>query len=210
MPDLKSPTNSPSYTGLPLPRGATGRAATELIATLLETSGGYIVQRTGVEEQFPDVKHVDARQDLNIGFPHHLRRTPDLLVWNPRHTKARQTEVKYRQQWTANSVGSIYSELREQRKSWPDSYAVIVRGEVERPYYNFHYNYIRVVPPTFEHWLDPDRNFLRPSSPSLDETLEDRLAYLWSGLPHITHSFELVQTKHAEWVAGKIREFASG
>jgi hypothetical protein len=151
-----------------------GQVTQSLLTTLLERAG-YRVTRFGIEELFREVKYLDLQQYRRLNLSLHLRTLPDLLVAELDLSEAYLVEVKFRKAFTDQSARSLHSELTNQRKYWPDSYAVVMIANSFVRDGRFHQDYIRVVEPDNTDWLIEDR-----------WSLEQR----WDGLPHIQQVFK--------------------
>lgn len=123
-----------------------------LLSTLLER-GGYRVTKLGIEELFGEIKYLDLQSYMALNLPLQLRYLPDLLVGNRDTTKAFMVEVKFRRQFDQDSAKDLYEELKNQRKYWPQSYAVIMVATPAKTDGKFHQDYIRVVEPNRTDWL---------------------------------------------------------
>jgi hypothetical protein len=123
-----------------------GHLAERILTMLLERSG-YRVTRLDIEELFGEVKCLDREQYLALGLPEHLRNLPDLLVADPGVTWAKLIEVKFRRTFERSIADKLFDKLTEQRRFWPQSYAVIIIGEPLLPGGHFHQDFIRVIPP---------------------------------------------------------------
>jgi len=129
----------------PLTNLLRGRLAERILTVLLER-GGYRVTRLGIEELFDEVKYLNREQYLTLGLPEQLRTLPDLLVTDPGVTWAKLIEVKYRRVFKKDTAAELFDTLTEQRRFWPQSYAVIILGHPFSSDDRFHQDYIRVVP----------------------------------------------------------------
>lgn len=159
-----------------------GHLAVRIWVALLER-GGYRVTPLGIEELFDEVKFLPLGQYLALGLPPALRSLPDLLVTNSNVSWARLIEGKFRQRFDQDVAEELHSALTEQRKYWPDSYAIIMIGESFVMDGRFHQDFVRVVPPS-------DTETLRYSPPEgTYENERKRMEKVWDRLPMITNLF---------------------
>jgi len=140
-------SGSPSFTLANLLRG---RLAEQILTILLEHHG-YRVSRVGIEKLVPEVKYLGRDQYLSLGLPDQLRTIPDLLIVDPGIEWARLFEVKFRRSFDRKTANELFAKLTDQREYWPESWAVIVRGQAPDPA-RFHQDYFRVIPPE-QTWL---------------------------------------------------------
>ncbi len=174
-----------------------GQVTQSLLTTLLERAG-YRVTRFGIEELFREIKHIDLAQYQSLNLPLHLRTLPDLLVAELDVSKAYLVEVKFRKGFTERAARSLHRELSNQRKYWPDTYAVVMIADSFVPSGRFHQDYIRVVEPGKTDWLIDDR-----------WKLEQR----WDALPHIQKVFgkfyrSLDNQQNADLITTTLRELS--
>lgn len=127
-----------------------------LLTTLLER-GGYRVTKLGIEELFGEIKYLDLPSYMSLNLPLQLRYLPDLLVSDKDTKKAYMVEVKFRKQFDESSAQNLYDELIDQRKYWPQSYAVIMIADPIWTDGKFHQDYIRIVEPDRTNWLIDDK-----------------------------------------------------
>jgi hypothetical protein len=168
--------------------------------TLLER-GGYRVTPLGIEELFDEVKFLPLSQYLALGLPPALRSLPDLLVTNSNVSWARLIEVKFRQRFDQEVAEELYSALTEQRKYWPDLYAIIMIGEPFVKEGKFHQDFVRVVPPS-------DTEKLRYNPPEgTYENERKRMEKVWDQLLTITKLFSSPPTCSAQEEKMRSNEF---
>jgi len=174
--------NMSSSRPLPLVNVMRGRLAERILTILLER-GGYRVTRLGIEELFDEVKQLNIERYLGLGLPERLRTLPDLLVADAGVTWARLVEVKFRKCFNQATANELLATLTYQRRFWPESFMVIIRGQAIWSDARFHQDYIRVVPPEETWRLEGPRGTDIP-----DE--EDAAADLmWQQLPMLTSLF---------------------
>jgi len=123
-------------------------AITQTLVTAILERGGYRVTRLGIEELFGEIKHLDLKQYMKLNLPLELRTLPDLLVADSSARKAFLVEVKFRREFDEISVKWLHDDLIEQRKYWPQAYAVILVSNSLIPDGKFHQDYIRVLKPS--------------------------------------------------------------
>jgi hypothetical protein len=166
-----------------------GRLAERILTILLER-GGYRVTRFGIEELFAEVKYLDREQYLALGLPEQLRTLPDLLVADPGVTWAKLIEVKFRRRFDRKTADELLTSLREQRRFWPQSSAVIILGQPFLPEARFHQDFIRVIPPNETEILKEPRGIDFPG----DEF--GAMNLLWEQLPMLTSIFRFRDFEH--------------
>jgi hypothetical protein len=159
-----------------------GRIAERIFVSLLER-GGYRVTRLGIEELFDEVKYLPLKQYLDLGLPKALRSLPDLLVADPAVSWAALLEIKFRRRFDRTVAGELHSTLVEQRRSWPESHAIIMIGQPFVEGGRFHQDYIRVVPAG-----QLDRLLFQPVVPAGTEERQI-MSRVWDQLPMITSLF---------------------
>lgn len=140
-----------------------GSLTQNLLTSILE-HGGYRVTRLGIEELFGAVKHMDVRSYLNLHLPKRLRTLPDLLV----------------------ATRDLHQTLKDQRKHWPESWAVIFISEAKAPDMRFHQDYMRAVPPRKEDLLLGFENLNKQPTWLTLNPLHDT----WESLPTILKPFD--------------------
>jgi hypothetical protein len=166
-----------------------GRLAERILTSLLER-GGYRVTRLGIEELFDEVKYLDRERYLALGLPEHLRTLPDLLVADPGVTWSKLVEVKFRHRFDRETAVELLATLTEQRRFWPQSFAVIIVGKTYHPEARFHQDYIRVIPPDETDLLKGPRGIDIPTNES------DAMDLLWAQLPMLTTMFGFRDFEH--------------
>jgi hypothetical protein len=188
-----------STTGMTFASVLKGRLAERIIVTLLER-GGFRVTRLGIEELFDEVKYLDRQQYLKLGLPPQLRSLPDLLIADPKVTWAKMLEIKFRRRFDIESIRLLHSTLAEQRRSWPDCWAVILIAEPFLQGGRFHQDYIRLLGPNDLERLTP--TIWKPDDPQFAENV-------WNSLPMLN---KLFHGAHANDEAGNrlAREFWTG
>ena len=190
-----------------------GRVAESLLITLLERAG-YRVTRMGVEELFDEIKYLDLEHYHKLMLPVQLRSIPDLLVADTDITKAYLVEVKFRRRFDKKTAWSLHTTLVDQRRQWPESYAVLMVGEPAFEDASFHQDYIRVIPPGEEGKLTFDTSIWSGFNEA------EQYNFLWNSLPEIQKVFKrFFQSKenqevgytnqqNADLIAGTLRNLA--
>lgn len=161
-----------------------GRVAERILVTLLER-GGYRVTRLGIEEIFDEIKLLGVEQYLSLKLPIALRSLPDLLVADPEVTWAVLLEIKFRRSFDRLVAQELHATLSEQRKYWPDSYAVVMIGNPFVKGGRFHQDYIRLIMPD-----ETDKLLWTPSSFE-GETERKRMHCVWDSLWTLAKLFKM-------------------
>jgi hypothetical protein len=119
-----------------------------------------------------------------------LRSIPDLLVADPGVTWVKLIEVKFRRSFDRDTADGLFRKLTEQRRHWPESYAVIIIGEPFLPNVRFHQDYIRVIPPN-------ETELLRgPGGIDIPTDERGAMELLWEQLPKLSKIIESCDFKH--------------
>lgn len=185
---------SQSAVGLSFSSVLKGRLAERIVVTLLER-GGFRVTRLGIEELFDEIKYMQREQYLNLGLPQELRTLPDLLVADPKVSWAVMLEVKYRKRFDLETARELHSTLTDQRRCWPQAWALMMIAEPFVEAGRFHQDYIRLIPPENLHDL------FGGHLPVLEGELEfSKMGRLWNSLPMLT---KLFYHAHGDDEAGK-------
>ena len=161
-----------------------GGLTQNLLTSILE-HGGYRVTRLGIEELFGEVKHMDVQAYLNLHLPKRLRTLPDLLVATRDLSQAFLVEVKFRKKFSERAARELHQTLTDQRKHWPESWAVIFISEATFPDMRFHQDYMRAVPPGKEDLLLGFEVFKQHASQSFVP-----MRTTWNSLPTILNPFD--------------------
>jgi hypothetical protein len=171
-------SGSPSYTLANLLRG---RLAEQILTIFLEHHG-YRVSRVGIEKLVPEVKYLGRDQYISLGLPNQLRTIPDLLIVDPGIEWAKLLEIKFRRSFDRKTANELFAKLTDQREFWPESYAVILRGQAPDPA-RFHQDCIRVIP--------PDQTWLLQGPLGIDIPVDECQAMdlLWKQLPMLNTVF---------------------
>jgi hypothetical protein len=159
-----------------------GRLTESTVMALFERAG-YRVTRMGVEELFSEIKQLELSAYQKLALPNQLRTLPDLLVSDPEITQAFLVEVKFRRSFDQATAQSLYDALTEQRRSWPESYAVVALGTPMTANGHYHQDHLRVIGPNEE-----GRLIAAPEMWPHDDAIE-RMEWLWSGFQQLQHVF---------------------
>jgi hypothetical protein len=137
---------------------------TQAVVSVLFEQWRYRVSRLGIEEVFGEVKHVDLAQYRRLNLPIQLRMLPDLLVASIDMTEAFLVEVKFRKELDEETANGLHAALTEQRRHWPQSYALLIIAEPFTKGGRFHQDYMRVVLPDGSVRQDAHICFRQPPS----------------------------------------------
>jgi hypothetical protein len=159
-----------------------GRIAERIIITLLER-GGFRVTRLGIEELFDEIKLLSRDEYLKLGLPAQLRALPDILIADPRVSWAKMLEIKFRRAFDAEAAKELSYTLTEQRKYWPDAWAVVMIAEPFVAGGRFHQDYIRLIGPGDLSKLTD------PVPPIRGEDERGAASRRWESLPMLTKLF---------------------
>jgi len=161
-----------------------GGLTQNLLSSILE-HGGYRVTRLGIEELFGEVKHMDYTDYLNLHLPKRLRTLPDLLVATRDLSRALLVEVKFRKAFSEAAARDLHKTLKDQRRHWPESWAVIFIAQAASPDMCFHQDYIRAIPPGKEDLLLRFEQTHETSWLAIDPVRST-----WDSLPTILNPFD--------------------
>jgi hypothetical protein len=159
----------------------------------------YRVARLGIEELFGEIKHIDLDQYRRLNLPIEVRTLPDLLVTSIDMTEAFLVEVKFRRKLDEDTARSLHAVLSEQRKHWPQSYAILIVAESFVKDGRFHQDYIRVIRP------DQTDKLIDSTSP-----IQSR----WDSLAALNSVFKPFgeprgSASHADYLTAMLKQLAS-
>jgi hypothetical protein len=184
---------------------------TQTLVKILFERAGYKVIRLGIEELFQEIVHLDYPQYEKLGIPKNLRYLPDLLITDLKLEKAFLMEVKFRKRMTREVFLELYKNFSEQKKYWPDMYAIILSGTPMQEQSELHQDYIRILTPNTFDRLKIDQFTLEHANPKTNLSLK-----IWKRLDPLHEIFDNFswKTGHhgytdiADFIAASLQEIS--